>query len=271
MFTEKQHPPNMNSQQEQQVEKLKELGAQIRQVREEQSVSIDEIATRTRIQARLLVAIEEGQLENLPEPVYIQGLIKQFAQALGLNGSEYARAFPTGQQTYTIKPSWQQIPSFNFFQPRALHLYFFYLLLVVVSISGLSLSFFAAQRPSEENEEQGTVQEQTVEEVETNDPQLATTDPSPDETEASQDSPQESSVTINVSIEADSWIRVTGDGEEIYEGVLSSGENRNWTAKEEITIRTGNAGGVIVEYNEESPAALGNSGEVTEVTYSPSQ
>ncbi|MFP4336777.1 MAG: helix-turn-helix domain-containing protein [Halothece sp.] len=255
----------MNSQQEQQIEKLKELGSQIRQVREEKSVTIDEVATKTRIQARLLVAIEEGNLDSLPEPVYIKGLIKQFAETLGLNGAEYARAFPTGSQTYTLKPSWRQVSSVQFGQLRPLHLYVFYFLLVIASVSGIS--FLVTQRASDS--EQGNVEEQVVQEAEANETQLATTDPPNEETQESSQSP-ESPVTVNISLEADSWLRVTGDGEQLYEGQLSAGESRNWTAEEEITIRTGNAGGVIVEYNEESPVALGEAGEVTEVTYSPS-
>ena len=271
MFTEKQQPPTMNAQQQEQMEKLQELGSQIRQVREEKSVSIDEVATKTRIQARLLIAIEEGKLDSLPEPVYIQGLIKQFAETLGLNGAEYAKAFPTDKKTYTIKPSWREVPAIKFAQLRPLHLYFFYFLLVVASISGLSLSFLAAQRPSEKTPQQGSVQEQGVTDSDTNQPELATTD-SPSNTnqrENSQPSP-EFPVEVDVAIEADSWVRVRSDGEKVYEGVLSAGENRNWTAEEKLTIRAGNAGGVIVEYNQQSPEAIGSSGEVKEVTYSPS-
>ena len=264
MFTEKQQPPTMNSQQEQQIEKLKELGSQIRQVREEKSVSIDEIATKTRIQARLLVAIEQGNLDSLPEPVYIKGLIKQFAETLGLNGAEYARAFPTGSQTYTLKPSWREVPSIQFGQLRPLHLYVFYFLLVVASVSGIS--FLVTQRTSDS--EEGNVEQQVVQEAEPTEPQLATTNSPNEETQSSAQSP-ESPVAVDISIKARSWVRVMGDGEQLYEGFLSAGENRSWTAEEKITIRTGNAGGVMVEYNEESPVALGKSGEVTEVTYSP--
>ncbi|WP_411053597.1 RodZ domain-containing protein, partial [Tritonibacter sp. SIMBA_163] len=39
--------------------------------------------------------------------------------------------------------------------------------------------------------------------------------------------------------------------------------------EEALTLRTGNAGGVVVEYNQQSPTVLGNIGEVKEVTYFP--
>ncbi|AFZ49694.1 helix-turn-helix domain-containing protein [Dactylococcopsis salina] len=260
MFSEKQQAPPMTPQQ-QQVDKLKEIGSQMRQIREEKSISIDEIATKTRIQARLLVAIEEGNLDHLPEPVYVQGLIKQFAEALGLNGREYAEAFPIGRQTYTIEPSWRQLPAA---QLRPLHLYLFYILLIVASVSGLS--YLVESHTTQENAEPQTNQEQIVEKpIEDNNspPQLASTTPPPEKT-------QEHPIEIKVSIKKDSWVRVTSDGEEIYEGILATGETQKWTGEEKLTLRAGNAGGVVVEYNQQSPTVLGESGEVKQVTYSPS-
>jgi len=260
MFTEKPQAPPMTPQQ-QQVDKLKEIGSQMRQIRQEKSVSIDEIATKTRIQARLLVAIEEGNLDHLPEPVYIQGLIKQFAEALGLNGREYAGAFPTGRQTYTIEPSWRQLPAA---QLRPLHLYLFYILLIVASVTGLS--YLVESRTAQETPEPQPTQEQVVEkpiEEDNSQPQLASATPPSEKT-------QEHPIEIKVSIKKDSWVRVTSDGEEIYEGILAAGENQKWTGEEKLTLRAGNAGGVVVEYNQQSPTVLGESGEVKQVIYSPS-
>jgi cytoskeletal protein RodZ len=45
---------------QEQVEKLEELGSRLRQFRTEQSIPLEEVAAQTRIQARLLNAIEEG-------------------------------------------------------------------------------------------------------------------------------------------------------------------------------------------------------------------
>lgn len=264
MFTDKKTTLPMTSQQ--QLEKLKEIGSQMRQVRTEKSVSIDEVATKTRIQARLLVAIEEGNIEHLPEPVYIQGLIKQFAEALGLNGLEYAGAFPTGQQTYTINPSWRQLPAA---QLRPLHLYIIYILLIIASVSGLS--YLIEQRSAQNNPpslSQEQVRDQPVDETLT--PHLATAQPtSPAETSANDSKSVTDSVEVKVSVQKEAWIKITSDGEKVYEGVMTAGNQQTWQAEKALTLRTGNAGGVVVEYNEQSPTVLGELGEVKEVTYSP--
>jgi len=263
MFINKKQGLTATSQ-EQQVEKLKEIGSQMRQVRTEKSISIDEVAIKTHIQARLLVAIEEGNLEALPEPVYIQGLIKQFAAAIGFNGLDYANAFPIGEQTYTIHPSWQQLPAA---QLRPLHLYVIYILLIVASVS--SLSYLVEQQLARNDTDQQPSQEEVSAKpaIDLNSqlvvakPPSSSTQPSP----ASQTHP----VELKVSIKNDAWVRVTSDGKTVYEGILSAGNKKSWTAEQSLTLRTGNAGGVVVEPNQQSPTVLGNLGEVKEVAYFP--
>ncbi|NEQ16490.1 MAG: hypothetical protein F6K44_22980 [Moorea sp. SIO3E2] len=119
--------------QEQQQKKLAEMGSYLCQLRTQQSKSIGEIATCTRINARFLRAIEQGKLDQLPEAVYVQGFIKHFADALGLDGDEFAKAFPTGVTVQRSTLSWGNswIP-----QLRPFHLYLFYIGLVIGSVSG---------------------------------------------------------------------------------------------------------------------------------------
>jgi hypothetical protein len=57
------------------------------------------------------------------------------------------------------------------------------------------------------------------------------------------------------------------DGKTEFEGVLTRGTEQKWTAKETITIRTGNAGGLLVTLNKENPKTLGNLGQIQEVTF----
>lgn len=60
----------------------------LRQTREAKGISLEEVAQRTYIKLPYLVALEEGDIEKLPAPVYIHGYIRQYAKLLGLNGSE---------------------------------------------------------------------------------------------------------------------------------------------------------------------------------------
>lgn len=60
----------------------------LRQAREAKSITLEEVAQRTYIKLPYLLALEEGDLDKLPAPVYIHGYIRQYAKLLGLNGSE---------------------------------------------------------------------------------------------------------------------------------------------------------------------------------------
>ena len=240
--------------QQEQVEKLKELGSRLRHFRTEQSLPIEEVAARTRIQARLLNAIEEGRLDQLPEPVYIKGFIKCFADALGLNGVEFASAFPTGSAIQFIKPAWRHLPAA---QLRPIHLYLLYICLVIGAVSSLSLlvnrSAQQAQQLPLPNNTQPTKSQENTEPL-----KLA---------KVTQSIEEGKSVQVGITLKAQSWIRVVADGKTEFEGVLPEGTQRTWVANQKLIVRAGNAGGVLVEFNNESVKQLGAPGEVQEVTF----
>ncbi|HLO46909.1 MAG TPA: RodZ domain-containing protein [Kamptonema sp.] len=117
------------------AQKLAEIGAQLREFREQHSISLERVSVVTMIRSRLLQAIEEGELNELPEPVYTQGLIKRYAEAMGLDGEQFANCCPSEPMLQPIKNSWRDLP---WVQLRPAHLYVLYLLLILASVNGLS-------------------------------------------------------------------------------------------------------------------------------------
>lgn len=67
-----------------QAEKLAEIGARFKKIREEKELSIPHLTAMTLISERYLRAIENGEIESLPEPVYVRGFIRKYGDALGL-------------------------------------------------------------------------------------------------------------------------------------------------------------------------------------------
>ncbi len=250
--------------QQEQVEKLEELGSRLRQFRTAQSIPLEEVAAQTRIQTRLLNAIEEGRLDQLPEPVYIKGFIKRFAEALGLNGAEFASAFPTGSGIQFVKPPWRHLPAA---QLRPVHLYLLYVFLVLGSVNGLSFLVSRSaiqgiktedypspgqQLPAPKNSAPAN-QLQKLEPI-----KLAS---------VTQRSQSGKSVQVGVTLKSQSWIRVVADGKTEFEGVLPEGTQRTWVADKTLSVRAGNAGGVLVEFNDQKAKQMGAPGEVQEVTF----
>jgi cytoskeletal protein RodZ len=242
-------------------ENLAELGNQLRLKRQAQALSLTEVAAKTRIQLRLLQAIESGDLEELPEPIYIQGFIKIYADALGLNGTELANSFPTGDRRLSIKPVWQRLPTA---QLRPIHLYLIYIFVIICAVNALSqmLSRPEPQVSSQLAQEPLVSSSSKRQQILPHQSELKSVSATP-----SSNNKISKPVQIEVNLKAESWIRVVADGTPLFEGLLPQGTQRTWVAQEQLTVRAGNAGGVLVTFNHEKAKQLGNLGEVQEVTF----
>src|SRR6476469_1657103 len=245
-------------------------------------MSLEEVAAKTKIQLRLLNAIESGQLDQLPEPVYVQSFIKQFADALGINGAAFASSFPTTPILRPVQRSWRSLPVA---QLRPVHLYVLYVFLIVFAVNSLSYLMNRSTPSAVPNVEAyqppGSQPGPTANSVASN----QVFGPfSPVKTTATSRKPNAASgmglvatpqkpdsankpVRVSVILKAQSWIRVVTDGKTEFEGVLPEGTQRIWMADEQLTLRAGNAGGVLVGLNEQQAKQLGDPGSVEEVTF----
>ncbi len=237
-------------------EQLSELGTLLRSARQQQAQSLEVMAEKTLIRPSLLTAIEQGDLDGLPEPVYIRGLLRRYGDALNLDGETLASQFFTPPRIQ--RTSWKETPAA---QLRPLHLYGAYFVLLVAAISGLSYVL------------RQTAPEVTVlpplnplEGVEA--PSNPGTNNTPAPPAAEPEDPQ-APVKVKMTLTAQSWLRITSDGRTEFEGILQPGDTRLWTADQALTIRAGNAGAVMVSHNDKQAEALGQPGMVREITYSP--
>ncbi|MGV0105789.1 helix-turn-helix domain-containing protein [Nostoc sp. DSM 114167] len=253
------HQPSL-SLEEQRAEKLAELGAQLWALRQEQGLSLEQVVALTRIPRRLLQAIEEGNLNDLPEPVYIQGLIRQFADALGLNGVEFSGTFPISSAQVSPLSRGNTSP---LAQLRPIHLYFLYIFLIVCSVNGLSqllnnALLQASNSPNQQYPKQKSVVKPEIAQLK----ESTQVQPVSDTLSGVQ---KRQVVQVGVTLKASSWIRIVADGKTEFEGILPEGTHRVWKAQEQLTVKTDNAGGVLVSVNQEKAKEMGEPGKEEEV------
>lgn len=243
------------------AEILSDLGCRLYQLRQAQLLSLDEVAARTLIAPRVLGAIETGKLEELPEPIYVQGFIRRFADALGLDGAEFSCRFPTGTQAQPEKSSWRNSPEA---QLRPLHLYVLYVGLVLVSIGSLSHSM----NPSSNSQKSSSPASKTLEAKSASSTQKNNLDAKPQPKMVSTHAAPSKSdqVRVEITVTEASWLSVEADGKITFEGILSEGTHA-WEAKEQLTISAGNAGGVLITHNGSQAQKMGEPGVVKEVTF----
>lgn len=67
---------------------LPPVGERLRQAREEQGLSLEDLAAQTRIPQRHLASIESSDWNSLPAPTYTIGFAKSYASAVGLDRTD---------------------------------------------------------------------------------------------------------------------------------------------------------------------------------------
>ncbi|GAB1545453.1 hypothetical protein NUACC21_81290 [Scytonema sp. NUACC21] len=127
---------------QQRIDSLRQVGQQLRQIRESQHLSLNQLHVYTHVPIHQMQAIEEGNWEALPEDVYVRGFIRVMGNALGLDGTNLAASLPIPEPTKLVLPTSYQ----SQFQSGGLglgikpvHLYVGYAALVAGSLGGLSI------------------------------------------------------------------------------------------------------------------------------------
>ena len=67
---------------------MKNIGDILRKTREEKGYSLVDMQRETKLQQRYLSALENNQLDSLPGDIYYDSFVRQYAQALGLDGDD---------------------------------------------------------------------------------------------------------------------------------------------------------------------------------------
>lgn len=248
-------------------QKLKKIGESLHRTRVEQNITLETIAAKTLISKRVLVAIEQGNLQQLPEPFYTKALITKYAQALGISVILEDEEVVENQQPEildrkTTSPN-KKLPAF---QLKSSHLYLVYVVLVIVAVKAIAL---LVENPVIVDNQSASEDQISLE---TNKPQnnsASTTisSASPSQFVSQSNSNNSESVVVDITLKDRCWLKVMVDGKVEFEGTLPKGTQRRWTGREQINIIAGNAGGVVVTYNQGQEKLLGKPGQVEEVTY----
>ena len=70
------------------MSEMLELGTLLREERERQGLSLNELSERIKLAPRTLAFIESGTKSELPHAVYVKGFVKSYAMVLGLDPEE---------------------------------------------------------------------------------------------------------------------------------------------------------------------------------------
>lgn len=264
---------------------LKELGSRLKDERERQGLTTEQIMEITKVSRVNINAIEDGNQKEFPHEVYAKGFIKTYAKALGIDAEEIGEEFSrimgsaTAETADEIKTSVQ--PDYGPGPKKSSAGTIFMVLILAGIIGGLVYylhdnTFFGAQK----SEQAGVIVEETVQEktaaieqkTETSaieekkveavhlapaEPEQPIEQETPGEAKIEEmvgsvekpiSTPVENIVVITVNPGEICWLEAIADGES-KEYVLQENDILSLPYNESLKIKLGNGGGVKVASN----------------------
>ena len=235
-----------------------EIGKILREARERNNLTIDDIQIGTKIRSKYIKALEEGTFNLLPGgEIYVKGFIKNYCEVVGLNQHEVLRRYkelrdkenePKMQETkQEIKETVEKRIGFNK-TIVSLSLIFVVLILFLGYKQFTAGNRDNAQQPPNLEEPQGNIPNDDEENTVTDIPTEPVVSDVPNyRLVHNTSSLTEYEIIVKEDLELQlstfpgerSWIRVTIDGRMVFEGTMSGGESKSWKAKDLIQINIG--------------------------------
>src|SRR5690606_30235545 len=79
------------------------VGERLKAVRTSKGLSLDQLATELRIEARQLAALERNDFAQIGVPVFIKGYLKQYGLRLGLDPAELIAAYQAQDEAHDVE------------------------------------------------------------------------------------------------------------------------------------------------------------------------
>lgn len=253
------------------------VGEYLREGRDALGVSLEEISARTCISVRQLDALETNRLERLPGGLFNISFARQYARELRLDEEEAAErvkaAMGIAAQTQARMPASRARATSDgpasklaewaseFFRKHGGSVAS--LIVGATLIGGGFYSFRFLEEPNEERQPAQTVAAET--------PPVAAAPGVQQVSGLAAVEAAEPAVPIELTLEVVEtvWVRAVVDGERLFEETLSRGMVKPIRAQEQVELKVGNAGGLLLSLNGQDLPAIGPRGYVRSVTVTP--
>ncbi|MEG8990385.1 helix-turn-helix domain-containing protein [Ignavibacteria bacterium 4148-Me] len=267
-------------------EALIKFAEELKFIRVEKGISLQQISNHTKIDIKFLQKIEEGDFNFLPE-IYVKAFIKEYAQTLELDPYDVIKKFVeaknkiadsrviqqeesktiaakrTGEKTLepeSIEKKYKkEFDAEEYFSPELEYLennqesnskrkYFLYAGIAVIFLIAVYILFIKG--------DSNIIEEKPYEDVLTDRYEI-------DSSITEQKSLQRSD-SLNLSITPVKlvWLKVLCDNKEVYRQMAPAEKVLNFKAQKEFYVVVGNAGHVKMSLNNKPIAQIGNLGEI---------
>jgi cytoskeleton protein RodZ len=231
-----------------------DVGAALRASREARGLSIDAIARATRVQPRILAAIERNDVTAVPPRPFGRGFVRAYAREVGLDADRtahdyFAQFAPPDRASTAALPLHGPPPTADRTWVR--------LLAVIAIVVGAAIPLTRDRREPADS--------QAV-------PAVGTTGaPAPSAAEAtttagasgktSSAGTRASRLTVELTATRPCWITATADGNRVLYKLVGAGGVEVVRADRALSIRVGDPGAIAWRINGRSAGSIGRAGE----------
>jgi len=276
---------------------FEQIGQKLKSARDGTGLSLAQIQERTKIPYNHLAAIDTGNFDDLPEPVYVSGFIKRYAECVGLDGQQLVDEYRSDLDASSTQPqktgftfkghknngnNMPQGPAHYNRQPiehgppnliKVIPFYAMWIVLILVLVIYLvnrqGTTDQAQQDAGLLTLKQSTAALNTkVTAPIANTEENNATAPTDNNAAEQNNAAQSNAFKITLRAKNHVWVEVkaTGTGESLFNSFLEAGDTRDFTDKEGLWVRAGNGGNVIVTAAGKT-GELGAPGKITEKTF----
>lgn len=229
-------------------------GARLKQAREAAGLSIEDVAAKLKMPARVVQSLEQEDFARIGAPVFVRGQLRSYARLLGVDledqlvGSPIASTAPSELISHTHTPRYRRV--FEQTTRRAVYIVMTAAIAVPIwiatrhpagnsAVQSLDMAALPAGSDAAQAAGPAAAPPQRT-------PVIASIGPSlPPPAAPASSSSAAKSLTFKFS--GDSWVQIVGnDGRKLEEGTLGAGQERNYPAGDVASVRLGNTAAVEV-------------------------
>jgi cytoskeleton protein RodZ len=241
------------------------LGEQLSSARRKLGLTPAEAAARLRIRTTFVQALEQEHWSAVGAPVYVRGFLRNYAKLVGLDPDPILEQLPEDQQTSAPVALPDPSATSDLFanQPARVRMAPWYpwvlgaltviagVLVVNVAVGLVGILWYSNKSVTSATNAAPAALSFPQAQVGTS-----------NVLQANAAAQSKSGVNLRLQLTQASWLSVTVDGKRVVYETLPAGTVREFHGDREISLRAGNAGGVVANFDGKDLGTLGTAGQV---------
>lgn len=236
---------------------MESIGQILKTARIEKNLTLEDVEKATSIRSKYLNAIEEDDYANTPGEVFVKGIIRNYGNFLGLDGTELVNIYKANQTgkvideiksegirevsnvklNISLKPQ-RNLGSGTSFSMSPSNFPFKKVIIGLAVIAVIGVGYIGASKLIDMLPASGNT------DVKTADVGGNTTTPAENPIKATADK-----IVVDMQANDQCWLEVKADGQEIFVGMLQNGDKKVFEAKDKLIIKYGNIGAMKLIVN----------------------